>query len=181
MWELLREQTNVTVIHEYISERLWRWREIPKEERKHHSCLQEGQEGGYTGWQMKQPQLKPWESSGETSPGNSFQTHEGQGDYKQAARICNAWPPCKEITGSAHGGRTADAFYPDLYKTSSTAFHNLLMDKLKKYRLQKWPVRWAEYWLSFGAGRALVNGTKSSWRPATSGLWAAAFNTFIVI
>lgn len=109
----------------------------------------------------------------EKPPKNSFQTHEGQGDHKQAAGICHAWPPCREITGSAHEGRAVDVFYLDLYKTPSAASHNTLVDKLKKHRLEKCPVRWTEYWLSFGAEKALVNGTKFSWRPATSSLCTA--------
>lgn len=157
--------------HEYL------WKVVEKflrlQESQCYSCLQEGQKGGHKEWQMKQPQLKLWESNGETS-GNCFQTHKGrEGDHEQAARICNAWPPCKEITDSAHERRTVNA-YLDLYKTSSIASHNSFMDKLMKYRLEKWPVKWTECWLSFGAARALINGTKSSWRPATSSSYTAA-------
>lgn len=119
-------------IHDYV----WKIVEIKRnsqglQESRCHSCLQEGQ-GGYMEWQMKHPLLKPWKSNGETSPGNYFLTHKGQEDHGQAARICNAWPPCKEVTGSVHEGRAADVFNPDLYKTCSTDSHNILMVKLMK-------------------------------------------------
>lgn len=83
------DQCHCEAIHDY----LWKVVEIKTnsqglQESQCYSRLQEGQGGGYMEWQMKQPQLKPWKSNGEISPRNCFQTHEGQEDHEQTARIC---------------------------------------------------------------------------------------------
>lgn len=41
------------------------------------------------------------------------------------------------MSGSAVEGRVAYVVYVDFYKVSSAAFHNIIIDKMMKYRLDK--------------------------------------------
>lgn len=53
------------------------------EKRKHHSCLQKGQDGGPRALEDSQPHLSPWKPDGGHNPGNNFYICEGQeGDLK---------------------------------------------------------------------------------------------------
>lgn len=122
--------------------------------------------------------------------GQSFSAHSMQGQWSKSSwkllpsilgtrrglavgsedlwRGSHAWPVDNDMSGSAVEGRVADVVYFDFYKVSSAAFHNIIIDKLMKYRLDKWAVRWAEHWVSCQAERAVISGMKSIWRPATS-------------
>ena len=49
-----------------------------------------------------------------------------------------------------------------------TLFHNILVMKLTKCRIDEWSVRWTENWL-IGRAQGVVTGSaESSWKPATS-------------
>lgn len=58
--------------------------------------------------------------------------------------------------------RAVSIFYPDF---GQVCFH-----KLMKYGLDMWMVRWTENWLSCWGWRIFIHGTKSSWRPDSSGV-----------
>jgi len=47
-----------------------------------------------------------------------------------------------EMTGLVYEGRAVDVFYLDFSRVFSTVCHNILVDKLMKYRKGKWTVRW---------------------------------------
>jgi len=66
--------------------------------------------------------------------------------------------------------------------------HDSLIDKLMKYRLDKWTIRWTENWLNCLAmcdHMDVISGIKSFWRlvttdvPQGSKLEQLIFNTFI--
>lgn len=42
------------------------------------------------------------------------------------------------------------------------------IDKLRKYRLDEWLVRWIENWLNGRSQRVVISGTESSWSPVPS-------------
>lgn len=49
-----------------------------------------------------------------------------------------------EMTGSVDVVRGADYAYPNFNKAVETVTSNILIDKLMKYKLGKWTVRWTE-------------------------------------
>ena len=49
----------------------------------------------------------------------------------------------------------------DVSKAFDTASHNILIGKLRKYGLVKWPVRWTENWLNGRAQRFVISGKES--------------------
>ena len=65
-------------------------------------------------------------------------------------------------------GRATDIVYLNFSTAFDVVSHNILIDKLTKYGLEKSTVRWTENWLNSQAQRVVISGTKSSWRPVTS-------------
>jgi len=53
-----------------------------------------------------------------------------------------------EMTGLVDEGRAKNVVYLDFRKAFDTVPHNILTNKLTKYRLGKWTVRWTENWLN---------------------------------
>lgn len=52
-----------------------------------------------------------------------------------------------EMTGSVDVVRGVDGSYLDFDKAVATVSSNILIDKLMKYKLDEWTVRWTENWL----------------------------------
>jgi len=55
---------------------------------------------------------------------------------------------CYEMTSSVDEGRAADLGCPSFSKAFDNISQNTLIDKLTKYALAKWTVRWIEKWLN---------------------------------
>lgn len=58
--------------------------------------------------------------------------------------------------------------YLNFRKAFDTISHNIFIHKLTRYELGKWTLRWIENRLNDGAQKAVISGTKSSWRQVTS-------------
>lgn len=55
------------------------------------------------------------------------------------------WPTMKSLVNK---DRAVDNVDLSFSRAFATVAHNILWDKTMKYRLDKWPVRWTENWLS---------------------------------
>ncbi|GAB0188048.1 mitochondrial enolase superfamily member 1 [Grus japonensis] len=88
---------------------------------------------------------------------------------------------CNKVTSSVDEGRAADVVYLDFSKAFKTISPKSLTDKLMKYKLDKWTVRWTENWLNRQVQRVLMSDTKTSWKPGTSGVaqWPILLNNSI--
>ena len=75
-----------------------------------------------------------------------------------------------KVTSSMGEGRTVDFVYLEFSKAFGTVSCNILTDKLMKYGLDKWTVRWSENLLNCQAQRVVISSTKSIWSPVTSGV-----------
>jgi len=65
-------------------------------------------------------------------------------------------------------GRAVNVDCLDFSKAFDTLCHNILMDKLTKYKLNKCTVGWTENWLSSWTQSAVISGIKSTQKPVTS-------------
>ena len=52
-----------------------------------------------------------------------------------------------EMTGLVDEGRAVAVVYLGFSKAFNTVSHNIFIDKLLKYMLDEWTVRWAHNWL----------------------------------
>lgn len=75
-----------------------------------------------------------------------------------------------EMTGLVSEVRVVKAVYLDLSKAFNTHCCTILREKVMKYGLNKWRVRWAENWLNCLAQQAVMSGMKYYWRPILSGV-----------
>ena len=58
-----------------------------------------------------------------------------------------------EMTHFVDKGRAVGVVYLDLSKALDTVFHNIFIDKVMKYGLKKWAMKWTENWLNCQAQR----------------------------
>lgn len=72
------------------------------------------------------------------------------------------------MIGLVDQGRAEVVFHLDFGRAINTVSHNVLIDKLMKYRLDKHTLRWTEKWPNSLAWRIVISRTQSSWRPVTS-------------
>lgn len=76
----------------------------------------------------------------------------------------------KEIIGFLVKEKAVDVVYLDFNKAFSIVPCNIFVDKLVKYALQKGEAKWTENCLKHWFQRAVVSGTKISWRPVSCGV-----------
>lgn len=67
-----------------------------------------------------------------------------------------------EVTNVACECGVVDVVYLNFKKAFYTVSHNVIRDKLTKYRLGKYTVRWTENWMDVQAQRVVISSTKSS-------------------
>ena len=82
-----------------------------------------------------------------------------------------------ELNRLVDEGTAVHVVYLEFGKAFDTASSHLalsplkiIIDKLRKYGLHKWTVRWIENWLNNQVQRVVISGTKYSWRQVTSGV-----------
>jgi len=75
-----------------------------------------------------------------------------------------------KVTHLVDEGKAVDINYLDLSKDFDTVSHSIVLEQLTAYGLDGRTPRWVTNWLDGWAQRMLVNGVKSSWWLAMSGV-----------
>lgn len=89
------------------------------------------------------------------------------GFIKEKLCLINLMYFYNEMTGSMNERSALDVVYLNFNKTFGALSCNIT-DSLMNYRLHEWTGRWIGKWLNCQAS-VVINGTKASWRSATSG------------
>ena len=71
------------------------------------------------------------------------------------------------VTRLVDKGKAVDVVYLDFSKAFDILSHSILLGKLAACGLDRYTLLWVKNWLEGRAQRVVVNGVKSSWRPAT--------------
>ena len=71
------------------------------------------------------------------------------------------------VTRLVDEGKAVDVVYLDFSKAFDTVSHSILLGKLAAHGLDRYTLLWVRNWLEGRAQQVVVNGVKSSWRPAT--------------
>ena len=74
------------------------------------------------------------------------------------------------VTLAVGKGRAMDVVYLDFCKALDAVPHNILLSKLKRYRIDAWMIEQRRHWLDSHAQRVAVNGSMSMWRSVKSGV-----------
>ena len=139
-------------------------------------CLQQGQGNGSGELQVSQPHFVPGKEqliletiSSHTKDKRVIRSSQ-HGFMKEENHASPAWPPpmMKQLAWwKSRVQRTLSFLTLVRLSTQSLITSS---DKLAKYGLDKWAVRWTENWLNSQAQRVVISSRKSSWRSDTSGL-----------
>lgn len=74
-----------------------------------------------------------------------------------------------EMTNLMNEKSALDVVRLNFNKAFDTVSYNIITDNLINYGLGEWTVRQTGNWLNWQASMVVINGTKISWRSATSG------------
>ena len=116
------------------------------EERKCRSYLQEGQEEGSRELQASLPHLHPWGSEGTNTLENSSRlakdkvTRSSWRGFMKKSCLTNLITACDEMPGLVDEMRAVDISCLGFNKAFHAVSHNIFIDKLMKYGLDKWSV-----------------------------------------
>jgi len=75
-----------------------------------------------------------------------------------------------KVTHLVAEGKAVNVVYLDFSKALDTISHSILMEKLSSQGLDRHALHWVKIRRDDQAERVIVNGVKSSWRLATSGV-----------
>ena len=67
-----------------------------------------------------------------------------------------------KMTGLVNERRAVEVICLDFSKALDAVSHNIPIDKLTKYILDKWTVRWMKKWLNGQTQSIMISSTKSS-------------------
>ena len=100
--------------------------------------------------QASQPHLSLWEGNGENLPESiskymkdkKVMGSSQQGFTKGRTCLTNLITFYNDMTSLVDKGRAVDTIYLDFSKAFDISSYNIIIDKLTKYGLEKWTVRW---------------------------------------
>ncbi|GAB0176166.1 mitochondrial enolase superfamily member 1 [Grus japonensis] len=89
---------------------------------------------------------------------------------KEKSCLTNLITLYNKITSSVNIRRVVDIVYLDFSKAFDTVSQSVLLDKLARYRLDKWSAKWVGNWLTGHIQRVMINGFYLGWQSITSGV-----------